>query len=156
MNRLKYIYWITPLLVLLSCGRMLTDILGGGFLLWLIVAPALLITWGVVWMRLYGMPRMRPEFAILSILPQSIYFICRSSGSEALHQPIWQNFYTLLWIGFAIVMILSMKPGHPTDPQLPASKDRIFVFMAILAALYAFTTMGAYAAQICNISTTSL
>ena len=156
MNRLKYIYLITPLLVLLSCGRMLTDILGCGGLLWLIIAPVLLITWGVVWMRLYGMPRMRPEFAILSILPQSIYFICRCSDSTVLHTTVWQNIYTLLWIGFAIVMILSMKPGHPTDPKHPVSKDRIFIFMALLALIYAFTTMGAYAAQICNISTTAL
>lgn len=149
MNRLKYLYWITPLMILLSCGRMLTDILGTGWVLAVVMIPLILLTWGIVWLRLYGARILRPEFAILSILPQSIYFAAKSTGTELLYQPILQNLYVLAWVGFAIVMILSLKPKHKEDKNIPLSKDLIFGMMSILTVVYAFTTMGAYAAEIC-------
>lgn len=149
MNRLKYIYWITPLLVLLSCGRMLTGLLGTGWLMALVLAPFILLTWGIVWIRLFGMNNMRPEFAILAILPQSIYFIEKTAGSQLLHQPSWQNLYLISWLAFTAIIILSMRPGHKTDTPLPVSRDHIFIMMTLLTLVYSFTTMGAYAAEIC-------
>ncbi|MBE6419731.1 MAG: hypothetical protein E7031_06315 [Akkermansiaceae bacterium] len=151
MNRLKYLYWLTPLMVLLSCGRMLTDMLGTGWLLWLVIAPAILLTWGIVWVRLYnnGKPILRPEFAILSILPQSIYFLAKTAQTDILQHYAWQNIYVVCWVAFVAVVILSLKPKHTQDRNVPPTQDLIFCMMCILTVVYAFTTMGAYAAQIC-------
>lgn len=149
MNRLKYIYWITPLFILLSCGRMLTGVLGTGWLMALVLLPFILLTWGIVWMRLYGMNKLRPEFAILSILPQSVYFVAKGTGTTILHQAEWQNLYAMSWIAFAVIIILSLRPGDKSDTKTTLSKDHIFIMMSILTVVYAFTTMGAYAAEIC-------
>ncbi|MBR3694956.1 MAG: hypothetical protein IKL98_01815 [Akkermansia sp.] len=149
MNRLKYIYWLTPLMILLSCGRMLTGMLGTGGLMAAVIVPVILLTWGIVWLRLFSTAVLRPEFAILTILPQSTYFAVKATGTELLHQPIWQNIYLISWVAFAVVIILSLKPKHKQDKNLPLSKDIIFGMMCILTVVYAFTTMGAYAAEIC-------
>ena len=149
MNRLKYLYWLTPLMILLSCGRTLTDLLGAGWLMAAIIIPFILLTWGIVWLRLYSTAVLRPEFAVLSILPQSIYFVAKGTGTELLHEPVWQNFYVICWIAFAMVIILSLKPKHKQDKNQTLSKDLIFGMMSILTVVYAFTTMGAYAADIC-------
>ncbi|MBR5213642.1 MAG: hypothetical protein IKV92_05200 [Akkermansia sp.] len=149
MNRLKYLYWLTPLMILLSCGRPLTDLLGAGWLMAAIIIPFILLTWGIVWLRLYSTAVLRPEFAVLSILPQSIYFVAKGTGTELLHEPVWQNLYVICWIAFAMVIILSLKPKHKQDKNQPLSKDLIFGMMSILTVVYAFTTMGAYAADIC-------
>ena len=127
-------------MILLSCGRMLTDFLGTGWLLWLIVAPIILMTWGVVWIRLFGLNNMRPEFAILTIMPQSIYFMAKSADTELMHQPVWQNVYVVLWVLFCIIIIMK---------KMPLSKDQIFIMMSILTVIYAVTTMASYAAEIC-------
>ena len=149
MNRLKYIYWLAVLMILLSCGRMLTDFLGTGWLLWLIVAPIILMTWGVVWIRLFGLNNMRPEFAILTIMPQSIYFMAKSADTELMHQPVWQNVYVVLWVLFCIIIIMSLRPEHKSDKKMPLAKDQIFIMMSILTVIYAVTTMASYAAEIC-------
>lgn len=149
MNRLKYLYWLTPLMILLSCGRMLTGVLGTGWQMAVVVAPLILLTWGIVWLRLYSTGTLRPEFAILSILPQSIYFAAKGTGTELLYQPVWQNLYVISWVAFAFVIIISLKPNHKQDKKQPLSKDLIFGMMSILTVVYAFTTMGAYAAEIC-------
>lgn len=136
-------------MILLSCGRMLTDILGTGWVLAIIITPLILLTWGIVWLRLYSTNILRPEFAILSIVPQSIYFAAKGTGTELMHHPVWQNLYVMSWVAFAIVIILSLKPKHKRDNNIPLSKDLIFGMMSILTVVYAFTTMGAYAAEIC-------
>ncbi len=114
-----------------------------------IIIPFILLTWGIVWLRLYSTAVLRPEFAVLSILPQSIYFVAKGTGTELLHEPVWQNLYVICWIAFAMVIILSLKPKHKQDKNQPLSKDLIFGMMSILTVVYAFTTMGAYAADIC-------
>lgn len=152
MNRLTYLYWLTPLMVLLSCGRMLTDLLGAGPLLFVVILPFIFLTWGIVWMRLYndGKPILRPEFAILSILPQSIYFTAMAMDTDLLHHYVWQNIYVICWVAFVATIILSLKPEHKKDKKISPTKDLIFCMMCILTVVYAFTTMGAYGAQICN------
>ena len=143
-------------MVLLSCGSMLTACLGTGWLMWLVVIPIILMTWGVVWIRLFGLNNMRPEFAILTIIPQSIYFIAKSSGSEMMQQPAWQNLYAILWIVFCIIIIKSLRPEHKTDKKMPLVKDQTFIMMSILTVIYAFTTWVSYASEICLYSSLHL
>ena len=117
--------------------------------MWLLIAPIILLTWGVVWMRLFGLNNMRPEFAILTVIPQSIYFMVKSSGSEIMLQPVWQNLYFILWVLFCIIIIMSLRPGHKSDEKMPVVKDQTFIMMSILTVIYAFTTWLSYASEIC-------
>lgn len=146
MERRQYIYRALPLFILLSCGQLLIAWLGGlGALI--VASIAIIITWGVVWMRLYAMQGLfRPEFAVLSILPHSIYFVERYVGSRIFEEsPAWQNLYALTWLGFVSVGIASMRRGA-CDAPAPggASKDPVFLLMIPLILLYAITTFIPY------------
>ena len=75
MKRLNFIYSAVPLFVLLSCGPLLTGLLGTTAVMLAVVFLFIVFAWGVVWMRLYTGGRLRPEFGILSVLPHSIYYL---------------------------------------------------------------------------------
>lgn len=150
MNRLKYIYLSVPLFVLLSCGSLLTGILGTGWILAAAITPLILITWGVVWMRLYSTGGVRPEFAILTVLPHSVYYLVKASGSRILHEAAWQNAYALVWIAFAVVYIMSLRPRHKEDTPRPIAKDQIFLMMCILTIIYSGYTFLSFAAELFN------
>ena len=143
MDRRTYIYWATPLFVLLSCGPMLESLLGP--LGALIVAGVLIvIAWGVVWLRLYKSQRLRPECAVLTILPHSLYFIdCQASTHLFAHSPAWQNLYALTWLGFAGVGIASMRPGMG-EVGRPWRQDPVFLLMSALILLYTGSTFIQY------------
>ena len=148
MNRLKYIYLSVPLLVLLSCGPLLTGLLGTGWALASVITPVILLTWGIVWMRLYSTGKARPEFAILSILPFAVYYLEKAEISNILVEPAWQNLYAIMWIAFAVIYIISLRPGHKEDKQLPAAKDQIFLMLCILTVIFSAYSFLNFAAEL--------
>lgn len=145
MERRKYIYSAIPLFVLLSCGQGMEALLGSlGALI--VGSIAVLAAWGVMWMRLYG-KGMRPEYAVLSILPHSIYFISRYVDAQCFEQsPACQNLYALTWLGFAGVSIASVK-----EPHLAATKDPVFLLLIPLILFYSFSTFSQYYTALSNI-----
>ncbi len=112
-----------------------------------------LITWGVVWMRLYGMRRLRPEFAVLSILPQAIYYVVKYIGEKSLEPfftPAVQNLYFLTWVAAMGVIIFTLRPGYHDD-RLPVRHDPMFIMMSILTIAYGITTWANYAGELFSI-----
>lgn len=138
MERRKYIYSAIPLFVLLSCGRGMEALLGSMGAL-ILAGVIILAAWCLVWLRLYG-KGIRPEFAVLSVLPQGVYFISRYLGTQSFAQSAaWQNMYALAWLGFAVVSIASVK-----EPQLRASQDPVFLLLVPLILFYSATTFFSY------------
>lgn len=148
MKRLQYIYALVPLMVLLSCNTLLVGILGNGAAMLAVVFLLILITWGVVWVRLYTGNRLRPEFAILSVLPHSIYYLTLFFGSKLFTDTTWQNIYGFTWLAFLFVILISLRPGRADDKHVRALQDRTFILMAIMSAYYAWSTMANFASQI--------
>ena len=144
MNRRTYIYLALPLFVLLSCGSFLIGVLGT--MAALIVASVLMIVaWGVVWMRLYALGTPRPEFAVLSILPHGIYFVCKYLDAHLLEQsPAYQNLYALTWLGFAGVVLAGARTGKPDPQRISMSKDPVFLLLIPLTLLYSISTFTQY------------
>lgn len=139
MNRRTYIYWAVPLFIILSCGEMLEFYLGGTGAL-VVAGVVAVVAWGVVWLRLYKAERLRPEFAVLSILPQTIYYIERYAASQLFSQsPVWQNLYALTWVGFVVVIISTVRRGVG-DEEPTSARDPLFLLMAPLTFLYAGAT----------------
>lgn len=111
MKRLTYIYLLIPLYTVLSFIGTARHLLGsygalvsGGVLC--------LAVWAIVWLRLYGSGKFRPEFAVLSVLPTLSYLILNAVGEEmraAFFSPAWQNIYFLEWVASAIILILSLR-----------------------------------------------
>lgn len=145
MNRRTYIYLAVPLFVLLSCGQMFINTLG---ITWasLLAYVFIIAAWGVVWMRLYSTKLLRPEFAMLTILPHSIYFISKQVDTHIFEQePMWQNLYMLTWIAFAWVSIRSIRSTGIDTPRLqPMRKDPIFLLLVPLILLYTVSTFVQY------------
>lgn len=134
MNRRRYIYWATPLFVLLGCGAVLTAQLGSTAAL-VIGSIVAVVAWGVVWLRLYSMKRLRPEFAVLSVLPYVIYYVNPPLSGDV---SMWQNLYALSWIASAAVLIASVRPT-PEDTQgsVPRlTQDPLFLLMTPLICLH--------------------
>lgn len=133
MTRRTYIYMALPLFVILSCGQLLCACLGATGAL-IVASLVILLAWGVVWVRLYSL-RLRPEFAVLSILPHGIYYAARFTGTQlfATH-PALQNLYALTWLGFVGVGLAGMR-----DTARPASKDPVFLLMVPLVLLYSIS-----------------
>lgn len=152
MQRTTYIYRLVPLMVVLSCGRLIEGLLGslGALVTGLAVAVA---AWALVWLRLFGMRRLRPEFAVLAILPQSLYFILKFVDKETLTPflaPAWQNMYFVAWLVAVGTIIFSMRPGYHDDRR-PVSRDPLFIMMTIITIAYGASTWANYAADIFSI-----
>lgn len=144
MERRTYIYLATPLLVFLSCGRLLEAQLGATWAL--VVAAALILpTWGIVWARLYRAQMLRPEFAVLSILPHSIYFISKQADTALFAQsPACQNLYALTWLAFAGVSMASVSTGRGDTPARRPLQDPVFLLLGFLILIYTVTTFFQY------------
>lgn len=144
MKRLTYIYWLLPLLVLLSCGDSLIALIGAGGAL-AVAIPLILVVWGLVWMRLYSTGLLRPETAVLAILPQSIYYMARYTGTDFFTAPAAQNLYALSWLTFVAVIIMSMKPAAADGKPKRLAQDATFILMCLVTIAYSFATMATYA-----------
>lgn len=152
MQRTAYIYRIIPLMVVLSCGRLLEGLLGsiGALVVGMVIVIA---AWAVVWLRLYGMRRLRPEFAVLTILPQAIYFIIKACDSTAIASyltPAWQNLYFIAWLAAMGTIIFSLRPGYH-DNRRAVSQDPMFIMMTIITIAYGVSTWANYAADLFSI-----
>lgn len=148
MKRLNYIYWAVPLYVILSCGSLLTGLLGNGVLMLVVAFTLIVVTWGVVWMRLFTGGRMRPEFAILSVLPHSAYYLAKYFESRLFTDMNWQNVYGFSWLAFAAVIIISLRPGRSDERRERVAKDRTFILMSILTVAYTISTFSSFANQL--------
>ncbi len=154
MTRRTYIYCAIPLFTLLGCGASLVHMLGGTAAL-IIGALLAVPAWGLVWVRLYTTARLRPEFAILSILPQLIFFLLVYSGhtgaESSFAAPLWQNIYFLCVLASMGVQIVSLRPG-PQEEQRRAMQDPPFVFLSILILVNGFISWAQYASILFPIS----
>lgn len=152
MQRVAYIYRIVPLMVALSCGKLLEGLLGGTGAL--IVGMAIVLAaWGVVWFRLYGMRRLRPEFAVLTILPHAVYFILKACSADVLaafSTPAWQNMYFVAWLVAMGTLVFSLRPGYHDDRRR-VKQDSMFIMMTILTIVYGVTTWANYAGDLFRI-----
>ncbi len=150
MTRRHYIYWSIPLFTLLGCGASFIHVLGNtaALVLGLLLA---LPAWGLVWVRLYGNGRLRPEFAVLSVLPQLIFFLLTYAGQTgaqgAFAGPMWQNLYFLLVLASMAVQMASLRPG-PEDDNLRSSKDPLFIFLCVLIIANGFISWAQYASML--------
>lgn len=146
-NRFTYICSILPAVFLLNN-------LPGFFhgYVSLIVAGALaLAVWVLVWLRLYSTKSLRPEFAILTIVPQMAVYSLIQGGSDIINcfnTTTYQYIYTFLWIAAAFVGIRSMKAGAWEKPK--GKKDSVYVMMSILTAVYCFFCCALFYALITN------
>ncbi len=154
MKRQTYIYWAVPLFTLLGCGASFEAAFGatGTLVVGSLIA---LLTWGLVWMRLYTGGRMRPECAVLSILPQLLFFVLIALGetgeNAAFAAPAWQNLYFLLFVASVIVQILSLRPGQ-ADESRTTSQDPVFIILTVLILANGFFSWAHYAARLFPIS----
>ena len=140
MKRLSYIYGAVPLFALLSCAPTAAAAFGVTAMLCL-GSLILIAAWGLVWLRMFGMPGKRPELSILAVLPQGIYLALKAigEGNPAALAPfttnICQGLYLLTWIASVCLLVSTLRPG-PEDPAQPASKDPVFIIMCVLVAAY--------------------
>lgn len=145
-KRLTYIFSALPVLVLLNN---LPSFFGG---IWqLVVAGVLaLALWLMVWMRLYATRRLRPEFAVLLVLPQVIAYIMMYAGKAAvapLHSPMAQNLYFLLWMGAIFTAIKSVAAG-PWETVPKGRHDTLYIVMCILIIAWALLSWSSFASSL--------
>ncbi len=154
MKRQTYIYWAVPLFTLLGCGGAFESLFGP---LGMLVAGSLLtlLTWGVVWMRLYTAQLARPEFAVLAILPQLLYFVMVAMGETGagtpFSAPAWQNLYFLLFVAAMVMQSLSFRAA-PGDETSKSPKDRVFLILTVLIIANGLLSWAHYAARLFPIS----
>lgn len=137
MKRLSYIYYAAPLTVALNTLPGMLDNL------WRVVAAVVLGVgvWTVTWLRLYTNKKLRPEFAVLAMLPALIFNILCSSGEEytaVFHTPGWQNLNFFLWFGAVFVSIRTFLPAA-AEYKGRLSTDSVFIFMTIITCIYGFS-----------------
>ena len=134
MKRLHYIYAAAPLTVALNT---LPAMLAGT---WQIGVAAMLGlgVWAVTWLRLYTNKKLRPEFAILTMLPALLYNTLCGAGVEYLttfSTPMWQNLNFFLWVGAIFVSMRALLPT-PTEYKGRLCTDSVFIFMTIITCAY--------------------
>ncbi len=147
MTRRTYIHCAIPLFTLLGCGASMVHTLGPTVAL-IVAALLALPTWGLVWARLFSNGYLRPEFAVLSFLPQLSFFILCYSGQigpeGAFAAPMWQNLYFLAALAAMAVQIVSLRPGQEDEQRRPM-QDPPFVFLSILILANGFFSWAQYA-----------
>ena len=134
MTRLKFIYVAAPLTVALNA---LPGFLEGA---WRIAAALVLALalWAVVWMRVYHTGKLRPEYAVLSVIPALCYHVLQSvedDYAEIFNAPGWQNFNFFLWVAAIVVIIRALLPAAQEFKGRLAT-DSVFIFMSIITSVY--------------------
>ena len=134
MKRLQYIYCAAPLTVALNGIPGFLDGMWRG-------AAAVLIAlalWTVTWFRVYANQKLRPEFAIMVILPALCFHVIHAAGEDyiaAFSTPVFQNINFFLWLAAIWVTIRTFLPT-PQEYSGPRSRDSVFVFMTIITIVY--------------------
>ncbi len=136
MKRLTYIYLAAPLTVALNAVPCMVDGM------WrVLVASALgLVLWAVIWLRVYHTRKLRPEYAVLAIIPALCNHVLHGAGPEYIQtfsSPGWQNFNFFLWVAAALVMIRSLLPTKQ-EYSGPISGDAVLIFMSLITIAYTF------------------
>lgn len=150
MKRLTYIYTLIPLYAVLGMVRAMETWFGpiGALIIGGLVCFAV---WTVVWLRLYGTNSLRPELAVLSILPTACYLGLKFAGDEAIanfSDPSWQNVYFFTWCAAAIILILSARLTPAEEKQLPSPKEKrrasglSYIIAAFVVLYTGLTWMG--------------
>ena len=134
MKRLNFIYWAAPLTVALNT---LPGMLEG---VWRVAAASVLAIalWAVVWIRVYSTRKLRPEFAIMVIIPALSFHLLAAAGPEytaSFNTPGWQNFNCFLWIASIWVCIRALLPTKEEYKGRLAT-DSVFIFMTIMCVVY--------------------
>ena len=137
MKRLSFIYWAAPLTVALNA---LPGMLDG---VWRIVLASVLALalWTVLWFRIYTNKKLKPEFAIMGMLPALCFHILQAAGPEyaaTFKSPGWQNFNFMLWAAAAFVFIRALLPTS-SEYKGRLIQDAVFVFMSIITIAYNFS-----------------
>lgn len=134
MKRLHFIYLAAPLTVALNS---LPAMLGGVWRIALAVLLAMAL-WSVYWIRLYTNKKLRPEFALIAIVPALCYQILSSTSAEyqaVFCSPGWQNFNFFLWIASIVITIRALLPT-PQEYKGRLATDSVLIFMSIISAFY--------------------
>ncbi len=134
MKRLHFIYAAAPLTVALNA---VPGMLGG---IWRMVVAGILavLLWAVVWLRVYTNKRLRPEFAVLAIIPALAYHILAAAGPQyaaTFSTPGWQNFNFFLWLAGIFVTIRALLPT-PQEFKGRLVTDSVYIFMTIITVVY--------------------
>ena len=134
MKRLNFIYTAAPLTVALNA---LPGMLDG---VWRMLAAGVLALalWAVVWLRVYTTKKLRPEFAIMAVVPALSYHLLGAAGPEyaaSFQTPGWQNFNFFLWIASIAVTIRALLPT-PQEYKGRLATDSVFIFMTIITVVY--------------------
>lgn len=148
MKRLTYIYLLIPLYTALSLVAGAERWLGayGALALGSVLSLAV---WAIVWLRLYDSGKIRPEFAVLSVLPQFCYFGLRAAEEEfraLFTAPAWQNLYFLSWAATATILILSLRRSRADGEASQGRHDatlRLVTIFIILYCAWAWTSTAA-------------
>ena len=134
MKRLQYIYSAAPLTVALNA---IPSMLDGA---WRIAAAIVLalVLWTVTWFRVYTNKKLRPEFAILVIVPALSFHVIQAAGAdyiEAFRTPALQNFNFFLWLAATWVTIRAFMPTSQ-EYSGRVARDSVFIFMTIITVVY--------------------
>lgn len=134
MRRLSFIYSAAPLTVALST---LPNFVDGMWRIALagVIAIAL---WAVTWARVYSNKKLRPEFAILVIIPAMCHHLMQAYGPEytaAINTPAWQNFNFILWIAAIVVTIRALLPTS-AEYKGRLAADSVLIFMSLITVAY--------------------
>lgn len=138
MKRLHFIYAAAPLTVALNALPSLAD----GVWRMVIAGVLALALWTVVWFRVYTNKKLRPEFAIMVMLPALSYHILQVAGPEyaaTFHTPGWQNFNFFLWIAGIFVTIRALLPT-PQEYNGRLAGDSVFIIMTIITVVYSLSS----------------
>ena len=134
MKRLHYIYCAAPLTVALNAIPVMLDGM------WRVVVAVVLALalWTVTWFRVYVNKKIRPEFAIMVIVPALSFHVIQSLGIEyveAFRTPVLQNFNFFLWLAAMWVTIRALMPTS-LEYTGRVARDSVFIFMTIITVVY--------------------
>lgn len=144
MERKTYIYWAIPSFTLLSCVPSLFSGLLPSLAAIIISALVVLLCWSITWLRFYQSKALRPEFAILSILPMLIYILTRTTAAESFEyfiSPTWQNAYFFIWLASGIVLFYSFAPSLEERGSLKGARDSVRSIMTLVTAVYIISSL---------------
>lgn len=140
MKRLPFIYCAAPLALALNNVPLLLS----GAAQWISAAALGIGLWAVMWMRLYTNGKLRPEFSLLAVLPQSAFFALRTlqiqapEAAAAFASPFWTDLYFFLWCGTAATAWRALLAA-PKEDAPPAKRDPLLIFMVILTLAFCFS-----------------
>ena len=138
MKRLHYIYCAAPLTVALNAIPVMLD---GVWRVAVAIVLALAL-WTVTWFRVYANKKLRPEFAIMVIVPALSFHVIHAAGVdyvEAFATPVLQNFNFFLWLSAMWVTIRAFMPT-PQEYTGRVARDSVFIFMTIITVVYHFSS----------------